>query len=110
MNYHHHVGFGFLQDYYKAFELFIRAGELGHADAYSYCNVGCAYSNGNGAEIDKKKANLYYVLAASSYGGKCGFEVQGYEHSQTHDCSRRWPRLFIERNPRVVYEWKCNDG
>ena len=54
--------YGFPQDYDKAFELSIRAGELGHAGVY--CNVGAAYSNGRGVEIDEKKANHYYKLAA----------------------------------------------
>jgi TPR repeat protein len=53
---------GFPQDYDKALELFVRAGDLGHATAY--CNVGYAYDFGNGVEIDKKKANHYYKLAA----------------------------------------------
>ena len=52
----------FPQDYDKAFELFVRAGELGYAVAY--CDVGYAYSNGEGVEIDKKKAKHYYELAA----------------------------------------------
>ena len=60
--YYHDGEDGFPQDYYKALELFVQAGELGHADAY--CNVGYAYENGNGAEIDKKKANHFYKLAA----------------------------------------------
>ena len=41
--------FGLPQDYNKAFKLFVRAGDLGHAKAY--CNIGYAYSNGEGAEI-----------------------------------------------------------
>ena len=53
---------GFPQDYDKALELFVRAGELGHAVAYN--NVGYAYKYGNGVEIDEKKANHYYELAA----------------------------------------------
>ena len=53
---------GFPQDYDKAFELFIRAGDLGSTEAYS--NIGYSYENGNGVEIDKKKANHYYKLAA----------------------------------------------
>ena len=53
---------GFPQDYDKAFELFVRAGDLGHATAY--CDVGSAYENGNGVEIDEKKATYYYKLAA----------------------------------------------
>ena len=53
---------GFPQDYDKAMELFVRAGELGCAESYS--GVGYAYSNGRGVEIDKKKANHYYKLSA----------------------------------------------
>ena len=54
--------YGFPQDHDKAFELFVRAGGLGYAEAYN--DVGYAYENGNGAEIDKKKANHYFKLAA----------------------------------------------
>ena len=54
--------FGFPQDYDKALELFVRAGELGSAEAY--CCIGYAYAYGRGVEIDKKKANHYYKLAA----------------------------------------------
>ena len=53
---------GVPQDYDKAFELFVRAGELGHVDAYN--NVGYSYEIGSGVEIDEKKANHYYKLAA----------------------------------------------
>ena len=58
----HNGEFGFPQDYDKALELFIRAGELGHAAGYN--DVGYAYENGNGVEIDKKKAKYYCELAA----------------------------------------------
>ena len=53
---------GFPQDYDKAFELFVRAGELGCTDAY--CSVGYAYEIGRGVEIDEKKAKHYFKLAA----------------------------------------------
>ena len=54
---------GFPQDYTKALELWHRAGELGHAAAYR--NIGFAYEEGRGGvEIDEKKANHYYRLAA----------------------------------------------
>jgi len=53
---------GYTQDYTKALELFHRAGELGYAEAYT--NIGYAYDNGNGVEVDKKKAYHYYELAA----------------------------------------------
>ena len=61
-NYYRNGEFGFPQDYNKAFELFVRAGDLGHAKAY--CNVGYAYENGKGVEMDKKKADNYFKLAA----------------------------------------------
>ena len=54
--------YGFPQDYDKALELFVRAGDLGHAKAHN--NVGYAYDFGEGVEIDEKKANHYYKLAA----------------------------------------------
>ena len=53
---------GFPQDYTQAFKLFVRAGDLGCTKAY--CSVGYAYKNGEGVEIDKKKATHYYKLAA----------------------------------------------
>ena len=53
---------GYPQDYSKALELWHRAGELGHAEAYG--NIGYAYGIGRGVEIDKKKAKHYYELAA----------------------------------------------
>ena len=53
---------GLPQDHAKANELYLKAGELGHAGAYF--NLGNAYYNGNGVEIDAKKARHYYELAA----------------------------------------------
>jgi len=53
---------GYPQDYRKALELWHRAGELGHAMAYS--NIGYAYHCGQGVKVDVKKARHYYELAA----------------------------------------------
>ena len=53
---------GFPQDYVKAFELHVRAGDLGSTEAYN--NIGHAYYNGRGVDIDKKKAKHYFKLAA----------------------------------------------
>ena len=61
-NYYRRGEDGFTQDYDKALELFVRAGDLGHAKAHN--NVGYAYDFGEGAERDEKKANHYYKLAA----------------------------------------------
>jgi len=56
-------GFGGLsQDYQKACELWLKAGELGCADGYY--NLGVAYEEGMGVEDDKNKAKQFYELAA----------------------------------------------
>jgi len=54
--------YGYPQDHNKALELWHQAAELGYAEAY--LNIGYAYSNGKGVEVDKKKAKHYYELAA----------------------------------------------
>ena len=54
--------YGFTQDYKKALEFYHRSAELGYARAY--VTIGFAYHYGEGAEVDKKKANHYYELAA----------------------------------------------
>jgi TPR repeat protein len=53
---------GMAQDFAKANELFLRAGELGYAEAYA--NLGNSYYNGSGVDVDKKKATDYWELAA----------------------------------------------
>ena len=53
---------GLPQNQTKAIESWLKAGELGCANAYY--NLGIMYSNGRGAAIDKKKARHYYELAA----------------------------------------------
>jgi len=61
--YHHGNGKnGFPQNHTKALELYHKAGELGHAMAYS--NIGFCYVNGHGVKVDKEKATHYYELAA----------------------------------------------
>jgi len=53
---------GMPQDYQKANELYLKAGELGCAEGYY--NLGNSYVNGDGVEVDTKKAQHYYELAA----------------------------------------------
>jgi len=50
------------QDWNKANELNLKAGELGCADGYF--NLGNSYSNASGVERDMKKAIYYWELAA----------------------------------------------
>ena len=54
--------YGFEQDYTKALEVYHRAAQLGEASAYG--NIGAIYDNGQGVEVDQKKASHYYELSA----------------------------------------------
>jgi hypothetical protein len=53
---------GIPQDWTRANELFLKAGELGCASGYY--NLGNAYTLGRGVEMNKKKAKHYWELAA----------------------------------------------
>jgi len=53
---------GLTQDWAKSNELLLRGGELGYSEAYY--NLGVAYDQGMGVEVDKNKAKYYYELAA----------------------------------------------
>jgi len=61
-NYYRDGTDGYAQDYTKALELYHRAAELGYSAAYT--SIGVAYNNGEGVEVDKKKAEHYFELAA----------------------------------------------
>ena len=61
-NYYRDGRYGYPQDYTKGLGLYHRAGKLGNAA--SYLHIGYAYDRGEGVEVDKKKANHYYELAA----------------------------------------------
>ena len=83
---------GFPQDYNKALKLWHRAGELG--DAKAYTNIGSSYNNGQGVEVDKKEAELYYELAAIGGSANARFNLGVYEY---HMCNmeRALRHLFI---------------
>ena len=68
---------GFLQDYEKANELWLRAGELGCGK--SYHNVANSYCYGEGAENDMKKAKHYYKLAAMGGNVDARYNLAGIE-------------------------------
>ena len=53
---------GMPQNRAKANELWLKSGELGCAEAYY--NLGNAYDNGRGVEVDEEKAKHYWELAA----------------------------------------------
>ena len=53
---------GISQDWAKANDLFLKAGELGCSDGYLH--LGISYRDGTGVAIDTKKAKHYFELAA----------------------------------------------
>jgi len=69
--------YGLPQDHTKAFELRHRAGELGFAAANT--QIGFSYENGRGVEIDRKKANHYYELAAMTGEVGARYSLGGME-------------------------------
>ena len=60
--YHADGKMGLPQNRAKANELWLKAGELGCAEAYY--NLGLANDNGRGVEVDEEKAKHYWELAA----------------------------------------------
>ena len=61
-NYYRDGLYGLTQDHKKALELWHRAAELGYSKAYN--GIGYAYYNGAGVEVDEKKGQHFYELAA----------------------------------------------
>jgi len=72
--------FGFPQDHKKALELWHRAAKLGCAEAY--CDIGNAYHNGEGVDIDLKKAIHYYELAAMMGNASARYNLGVNEESR----------------------------
>ena len=71
----HYAGgeMGLPQDWLKANELHLKAGELGCAPAYF--NLGNTYSCGRGVEVDEEKAKHYYELAAINGSVKARYNL-----------------------------------
>ena len=65
-HYYHNGEMGLHQRCDKAMELWLRAGELGHASSYDV--IGDIYDSGEGVERDEKKAKHYWELAAMGGG------------------------------------------
>ena len=85
-------GTGMPQDWAKANELYLKAGELGCTEAYN--KLGNSHFHGNGVEIDKKKAKHYGELAAM--GGKVNARYYlGYMEAQTGNHHRALKHFLI---------------
>jgi hypothetical protein len=80
---------GVPQNWAKANELLLKAGELGSAEAYN--DLGYSYYNGDGVAVDMKKAKHYYELAAmggsvpARYNlGANEYEAGNYQRAYKH--------------------------
>ena len=90
---HYYNGaYGMPQDGAKANELYLKAGELGFAMAYF--NLGNAYTNGDGVEVDKKKAKQYYELAAMN-GHSIARQNLGYEEYNAGNYQRAMKHYML---------------
>ena len=61
-NYYYRGEHGLPQNWAKANELWVKAGEYGHPSGYF--NIGVSYRDGTGVDVDMKKALYYFELAA----------------------------------------------
>jgi len=84
--------YGYPQDYAKALKLWHRAGELGCSKAYN--SIGFAYNDGEGVEVDKKKAVYYYELAAIK-GNASARHNLGVEEENTGNYDRALRHYMI---------------
>ena len=91
-NYYRDGRNGLPQDHTKALELWHRAAELGHAEAYS--NIGYAHEHGEGVEVDKKKAIHYYERAAMR-GDEIARENLGNEEIKAGNFDRALKHYMI---------------
>ena len=83
---------GLSLDRQKANELYLKAGELGCAEAYF--NLGNAYDNGRGVEVDEGKATHYWELAAMG-GDVCARYNLGYTEAQAGNIQRAMKHFLI---------------
>jgi len=90
--YHAEGRYGMPQDYRKANELWLKAGELGCGSAYY--NLGLSYEEGRGAEVDKKKAKHYYELAAMGGSPQARYNL-GYLEECVGDYHRAMSHLIL---------------
>jgi len=82
---------GVPQDHQKAHELYLKAGELGCAEAYY--NLGMSYENGIGVGEDKKKAKHYLELATMGGSVQARHNLGGIEWKAGNE--RRAFKQFI---------------
>ena len=88
------------QDYEKANELWLRAGELGNAMAYQ--NIADAYLIGEGVEKDMKKAKYYYELAAMGGDAVARYSLGIVEANEQRNANRAVKHFMFRRRLDVT--------
>ena len=83
---------GMQVDFEKANELYLKAGKLGCGQAYY--NLGLSYLDGNGVEVDKKKAKKYWELSAMK-GDFCARHSVGVEEQHAGNLRRAYKHFMI---------------
>ena len=73
---------GMPQNWAKANELYLKAGDLGCAEAYN--SLGISYREGRGVEADKKKAKHYYEQAAMNGNAEARHDIGCMEGQTGH--------------------------
>jgi len=96
--------YGLAQDYRKANELWLKAGELGCAVAY--LNLGNSYRLGRGVERVMKKAGHYYELAAMNGCIQARHNLGGneYEAGNLQKAMKHW-MIAAKAGDKNALEW-----
>lgn len=95
------LGEGVDKDITKAFELYLKAAELGSPDALY--QTGVCYSYGKGTDVDKEKGFEYYLRSAELNNPKAQFAVGHFyeygneEFQSDHELAKKWYRKAAEQ-------------
>jgi len=90
-NYYSRGEYGIPQNWAKANELWLKAGELGHPSGYY--NIGHSYRDGAGVEVDTKKAYHYFELAAINGHVNARYilgAMEGQQKGKGHRALNHW--------------------
>jgi len=106
---YYHGAHGLPQDYTKAFKLWQRPAELGHASALY--NIGHAYDQGEGVEVDKKKAVQYYEQGAMKGDVRARYNLGVHEQKDIVRAIKHWliaTRCGLNRSLKKIQQLYSN--
>jgi len=92
---------GMSQDWEKARELWLQAGELGCAGAYH--NLGVYYDDGHGVDVDKKSTIYYYEIAAMKGDVKSRINLGSVEWK-----AGNYDRAVLRRSKGRIQGWSSD--